>query len=175
MVINDAAGAAIANNVAALKFDFTIPDGGSRENGAAGYTAITVAGVAATNIVAETNGPPPIFGSSPIAEPYPYVSSGSFSGPAAPLSPDPLVAYRWPNPQATDGLQIYLQKPITVTADTNSSFDNLQSLTGNNPNVTVKGAGSIQMDFGRENAAWLEFDSPDLDEHQRGGNEHQRI
>src|SRR5260370_40829541 len=79
-----------------------------------------------------------------------------------PLSPDPLAAYRWANPQATDGLEIFLQKPITVTADTNASFDNLQSLTGDNPNVTVKGAGSIQMDFGRENAAWLEFDSPDL-------------
>jgi alpha-L-rhamnosidase len=163
VVINDAAGMPMANNVAALKFDFTIPDGGSRENGAVGYTAITVAGVAATNIVVGgTNGPPPIFGSSPIAEPYPYVSSGSFSGPAVPLSPDPLVAYRWPDPQATDGLQIYLRKPITVTADTNSSFANLPSLTGDNPNVTVKGAGSIQMDFGQENAAWLEFDSPDL-------------
>jgi len=104
----------------------------------------------------------PIFGSSPVAEPYSYVSSGSFSGPAVPLSPDPLVSYRWPGPQASDGLQIYLQKPITVTADTNSSFVNLQSLTGNNPNVTVQGLGSIQMDFGRENAAWLEFDSPDL-------------
>ena len=104
----------------------------------------------------------PIWGSSPVAEPYPYVSSGSFSGPAVPLSPDPLVAYRWPNPQAGDGLEIYLQKPMSVTADTNSSFANLQSLTGADPNVTVTGVGSIQMDFGRENAAWLEFDSPDL-------------
>ena len=59
-------------------------------------------------------------------------------------------------------LEIYLQKPVTVSADTNSSFANLQSLTGNHPNVTVNGAGSIQMDFGIENAAWLEFDSPDL-------------
>ena len=108
----------------------------------------------------------PIWGSSPIAEPYPYVSSGSFSGPAVPLSPDPLVAYRWANPKASDGLEIYLQKPITVTADTNSSFANLQSLTGNNPNVTVNGMGSIQMDFGQENAAWLEFDSPDLRRHR---------
>ena len=104
----------------------------------------------------------PIWGTSPIAEPYPYVSSGSFNGPAVPLSPDPLVSYRWPSPQASDGLEIYLQIPITVTADTNSSFANLQSLTGTNPAVTVSGTGSIQMDFGRENAAWLEFDSPDL-------------
>lgn len=104
----------------------------------------------------------PVFGVSPIHEPYPYVSSGSFSGSGVPLSPDPLVAYRWLNPQATNGLEIFLQTPIAVTADTNSSFMNLQSLTGNNPDVTVNGMGSIQMDFGRENAAWLEFDSTDL-------------
>ncbi len=164
VIVNDAAGAAIANNVAVLKFDFTLPDGGSRENNAAGYVAITAAGIAATNVVEGTNGPPgqPIWGASPITEPYPYVDSGSFSGLSAPLSPDPLVAYRWPNPQASDGLELYLQEPIMVTADTNASFDNLQSLTGANPNVTVKGLGSIRMDFGRENAAWLEFDSPDL-------------
>jgi hypothetical protein len=104
----------------------------------------------------------PVWGSSPISEPYPYVNSGSFSGPPVPPSPDPLVSYRWPSPQASDGLEIYLQKPAAVTADINSSFSNLQSLTGNNPDVTVTGVGSIHMDFGRENAAWLEFDSPDL-------------
>jgi len=104
----------------------------------------------------------PIWGSSPATELYPYVSSGSFSGPAAPLSPDPLVSYRWPNPKAADGLEIYLQKPVSVRADTNASFSNLRSLTGDSPNVTVNGLGSIQMDFGRESAAWLEFDSPDL-------------
>ena len=50
VVINDAAGGAIAMNVAALKFDFTIPDGGNRENQAAGYTAITVEGTPASGL-----------------------------------------------------------------------------------------------------------------------------
>ena len=100
-------------------------------------------------------------GRSPIAEPYPYISTGSFSGPAVPESPDPLVAYRWPSPKATDGLEIYLLKPSAVSSDTAASFDNLGSLTTDHPNVTVNGAGSIRMDFGRESAAWLEFDSPD--------------
>jgi hypothetical protein len=103
----------------------------------------------------------PVWGTSPITEPYPYVSTGSFTGPAEPLSPDPLVAYRWPSPKATDGLEIYLQKPIAVSSDTEASFDNLGSLTTDHPNVTVNGTGSIRMDFGRESAAWLEFDSPD--------------
>jgi len=103
-----------------------------------------------------------IMGTSPIAEPYLYVRTGSFSGPAVAQSPDPLVMYRWINPQAGDALEIFLQKPKAVSADLSASFDNLESLTGNTPNVTVKGAGSIRMDFGCENAAWLEFDSPDL-------------
>jgi len=103
-----------------------------------------------------------ISGTSPIAEPYLYVSSGSFSGPAVAQSPDPLVMYRWTNPQANDALQIFLQKPKTVTTDLSTSFENLESLTGITSNVTVKGIGSIRMDFGSENAAWLEFDSPDL-------------
>ena len=104
----------------------------------------------------------PVWGESPISEPYPYVTSGDFSGPAVPLSPDPLVAYRWPAPKADDGLEIYLQKAASVVSDTAASFENLESLTSDHPEVTVKGSGSIRMDFGREHAAWLEFDSPDL-------------
>ena len=115
------------------------------------------AGILQTNVFAQA-----IMGTSPITERYLYVSSGSFSGPTVVQSPDPLVSYRWPNPQANDALEIYLIKPKTVSADIAASFDNLPSLTGDSPNVTVKGIGSIRMDFGMENAAWLEFDSPDL-------------
>jgi alpha-L-rhamnosidase len=98
-----------------------------------------------------------------IPEPYPEVAGGSFSGPAVPESPDPLVAYRWPAPKATDGLEIYTQKPITLQTDVPRAFAHLDSLAGEHPNVTVNGPGSIRMDFGRENAGWLEFDSPDLE------------
>lgn len=103
-----------------------------------------------------------IMGTSPIIEPYPYVSSGSFNGTTVAQSPDPLVSYRWSNPKANDGLEIYLQKPKSVSVDLTASFDNLKTLTGNSPKVTVKGTGSIRVDFGRVSAAWLEFDSPDL-------------
>jgi len=104
----------------------------------------------------------PIWGASPVNEPYPYVSSGSFSGPAVPWSPDPLVAYRWADPKADDGLEIYLQEVKRVSSDVSGSFVNLNTLMGKTPDVTVRGVGSIRMDFGCENAAWLEFDSPDL-------------
>jgi len=109
------------------------------------------------NLVADE----PIWGSSPIAEPYQYVSSGSFSGPAVAASPDPLVRYRWPNPKASDGLEIYLLRPESVTADPASSFAKVNSLTTATPNVKVNGVGIIRVDFGQENAAWFEFDSPD--------------
>jgi hypothetical protein len=98
-----------------------------------------------------------------VPEPYPKLAGGSFSGPAVPESPDPLVAYRWPAPKASDGLQIYTLKPVALQSDAPKAFSHLDSLTGEHPNVTVNGTGSIRMDFGRENAGWLEFDSPDLD------------
>jgi len=102
-----------------------------------------------------------IWGRSPIPEPYAYVSGGSFSGPAVPESPDPLVSYRWPDPKASDALEIFLLEPKAVSADPSGSFENLPSMTGPHPDVTVKGPGSIRLDFGLELAAWVEFDSPD--------------
>ena len=55
VAIADLSGAALAKNVAALEFDFTTPNTGvNGENGAAGYTVITVQGTAST-----TPPPPP--------------------------------------------------------------------------------------------------------------------
>ncbi len=96
-----------------------------------------------------------------IAQPYPYVSGGEFSGEALPASPDPLVAYRWPNPRAADGLQVFLIKPKFFESDSATSFAKLDSLATESPSVEVRGTGSIRLDFGAEYAAWLEFDSPD--------------
>ncbi|MCX6224181.1 MAG: hypothetical protein NTV01_05445, partial [Bacteroidia bacterium] len=98
---------------------------------------------------------------SPIDQPYPYISSGKVAGPAIPESPDPLVNYRWPDPNAADGLEIYLIKPESVSSDKPASFKNLQSLTVDNPDILVRGTGSIRIDFGIEMGAWIEFDSPD--------------
>jgi alpha-L-rhamnosidase len=98
-----------------------------------------------------------------VPEPYPKLSGGSFSGPTVPESPDPLVAYRWPNPKASDDLEMYTLRPVTLQSDMPRAFSHLNSLTGEHPDVTVNGTGSIRMDFGQENAGWLEFDSPDLD------------
>ena len=94
----------------------------------------------------------PTWQQSPAPERYLY-AKGSFSGAQVAESPDPLVAYRWKNPKASDDLEIYTLKPVQVTSDNPGSFDNMGTLTGKSPDVTVKGTGSIRVDFGQESAA----------------------
>lgn len=44
----------------------------------------------------------------PTIEPWQYLNGGSFSGPPQPLSPDPLVAYRWGPAVNSTPLQVRL-------------------------------------------------------------------
>ncbi len=92
-----------------------------------------------------------------IREPYPSVS-GSFSGTPVPLSPDPLVAYRWEHPQSTDGLEIYTLDPVNVTADKPEHVEIKDAAS-----MKVTGECNLMFDFGRVSAAWLEFDCSNLD------------
>ena len=94
--------------------------------------------------------------------PYEPVHGGAFTGPAVPLSPDPLVRYRWQDPQVTNDLQYYLLRPVKVSTTEPEAFAGLKSACGHRCDITVRGTGSIQFDFGVESAAWLEFDSPDM-------------
>ena len=87
---------------------------------------------------------------------------GGFTGVAAPESPDPLVAYLWQQPKATDEPQLYVLRPVGVAATPTAAFDNLPAATAAQGAITVRGTGSLRFDFGVESAAWLEFDSPDL-------------
>jgi hypothetical protein len=89
---------------------------------------------------------------------YPPLHGGAQSGARVAESPDPLVAYRWREVHAGDGLHQYTLAPKRVTIETPGAFTAPKS----GP-ITVLGAGSIRFDFGVESAAWLEFDSPDLD------------
>jgi len=102
-----------------------------------------------------------VFDKSPIEQPYPYLHDGSLTGPRVAESPDPLVSYRWQAPKASDPLQIYALRPIHAKSETARAFRQLASLTTGHPDVKVLGAGSIQLDFGVESPAWIEFDSPD--------------
>ncbi len=83
VVINNASGAAVARSVAALKFDFTTPPS---ENGSVGYTAITVQGVAASNLVV----PPILITTSNL------YNSGSFT-PTWLIETDSLIGGQFPS------------------------------------------------------------------------------
>jgi alpha-L-rhamnosidase len=102
----------------------------------------------------------------PSIEPWSYLKNGSFSGPAVPLSPDPLVRYQWSSTlEDRVSLQVYDLLPVAavLTADTPStSFSNLDSLMTINASVTVSGPGGFVVDIATESAAWVEIDSPDI-------------
>lgn len=109
--------------------------------------------------------PPRVIPAPTLAEPYEPLSGGDFTGPAIPFHPDPLATYVWGPSINTSALQIFALLPAsaTLTPDTAAaSFSNVSSLLTPAPFVMVAGAGGIQLDFGVNSAAWLEFDSPDL-------------
>lgn len=88
--------------------------------------------------------------------PYPPLK-GAPTGEKISYSPDPLVNYRWKNPKADDDLEIYTQKPISVTCD-----KPMHMQAKGNSNIVITGACDIQFDFGQVNAGWLEFECEDM-------------
>eukprot|EP01048_Picozoa_sp_COSAG05_P007789 COSAG05_NODE_561_length_8675_cov_3.694846_12_plen_521_part_00 len=100
----------------------------------------------------------------PLVEPYPALHGDDAHGaPAVPASPDPLVRTTWSAATNITGLQIYnLTTPVAWLASPPSAFTGLESLASGQPQITVNGSGSLRLDFGREHAAWFEFESADL-------------
>lgn len=101
-------------------------------------------------------------GRSPITEPYQPLHGGKFSGPAVTLSPDPLVRYQWQHTNPDDTLQYYILRPTSASTATPERFTGLQSASSKSCEITVQGTGAMLFDFGTESAAWMEFDSSDL-------------
>jgi len=102
---------------------------------------------------------------NPSIEPWLYLNNGSFSGPAVPLSPDPLVSYRWSSNVDTISLQIYDMLPVSAALTDGTpltSFSNLESLLTSTPSVIVSGEGGFVADIATESASWIEIDSPDI-------------
>lgn len=90
---------------------------------------------------------------------YPSLT-GSFSGEPVAESPDPLVAYRWADPKASDHLESYVLAPASISVDDPSvvQWDAKDSLP-----IRVTGPCNLMFDFGQVNAGWLEFDAENLD------------
>lgn len=94
-----------------------------------------------------------------IPGPYPS-ASGSFSGEEVALSPDPLVAYRWADPKASDGLESYILYPESVGTN-DPAYARWKPKRPET--VEVSGPCDLMFDFGRVSAGWLEFDAEGLD------------
>jgi hypothetical protein len=94
-----------------------------------------------------------------ITEPYPVIKA-RFTGNKVPESPDPLVDYKWPKTSADDDLEIYILHPVSIVSDVPG---NVQYDKNNILPITINGVCNLIIDFGRENAGWLEFDSDDFD------------
>jgi len=104
-------------------------------------------------------------GASGPLEPYLPLSGGAFTGPAIPFHADPLARYEWAAGVNESALQIISLLPASATltpGTAEGAFANVSSLLAPRPYVTVSGAGGVQLDYGLELAAWIEFESPDL-------------
>ncbi|MDD6210632.1 MAG: alpha-L-rhamnosidase C-terminal domain-containing protein [Bacteroidales bacterium] len=88
---------------------------------------------------------------------YPSLK-GTFGGKSVAESPDPLVAYRWANPQADDELESYTLMPVSMSSDALSGSRTSKKMFP----VRIEQECDLMFDFGQVNAGWLEFDSDDL-------------
>lgn len=80
-----------------------------------------------------------------------------------PSSPDPLVSYTWKEHVDPSQLQVYRVDSVAAYQATGSIYGTESLLTNNSTNLVISGRGELMLDYGVERAAWLEFESPDLD------------
>jgi len=95
---------------------------------------------------------------------YPYLHGGHWQGGDFGLSPDPLRGYAWEerflqNPR--EPLQCYAALPVAATVESGQVVG-LETLSRPGSALSVSGPCSLRVDFGVESAAWLEFESSDL-------------
>ena len=134
------------------------------------FLAVAAQAVAAAALPSFAPAPSPspvVLGAAP--QPWLPLNGGAFSGAPAPLSPDPLVRYVWPLPGGVDDslLQIFTVPAVAcgphgLTAP--GAFAGTASCGGATDavNITVSGNGTLIFSLGVELAAWVEFESPDL-------------
>lgn len=98
----------------------------------------------------------PIILKAQAPQPYQPLQGGSYRGTAPSASPDPLVNYYW-QPQALNNT---LQYMVARATDISWQGHNAQLLPDGD--ILVSGDCDLQFDFGREYAAWPEFDCDEL-------------
>lgn len=77
-----------------------------------------------------------------------------------------MVRYGWADTVNRLMLQVAYTSATQIHVDNPSSFNGTETISDGNPecDVLVSGPGTITMDFGREYAAWLEFDAIGLND-----------
>ena len=95
---------------------------------------------------------------------YPYLHGGHWRGGDFGLSPDPLRGYAWEerflqNPN--EPLQCYAALPVAATVESGQVVG-LETLSRPGSTLSISGPCSLRVDFGVESAAWMEFESSDL-------------
>lgn len=101
---------------------------------------------------------------SPIKQPHHYVNGGFFEGEKNPYSPDPLQNYKYKEIKLNADYQIFVIDPVKITTENTDSFKNLNVGQNGEVNIEVISTGELMIDFGAEYPAWLEIDSPDLED-----------
>ena len=104
-----------------------------------------------------------------IIEPYPAIYGGHYQNDSylSQYSFDPLINYVWNLSSINNtALQIYNVTPKYAYTNHQGSFENIESIysTPDDINVIIYGPGTIVIDFGFENAGWLEIDSNDCND-----------
>ena len=114
--------------------------------------------------------PPPAPPQQPPTEPWPPLHGYTPNAlPARNSSLDPLVRYAWEPSINTSVLQTMLIRPARIiAAEPPTAFEGLATVLTASPNLTIKPGGTLCLDFGLETAAWIEFQSPDLDNAAEG-------
>jgi hypothetical protein len=92
-------------------------------------------------------------------QPYPLLKAVE-SGKSTMYSPDPLINFRWKSPKASDGLEVYALAPVSVSCEhANAAVWNAKTIAP----IEITGECTLQFDFGRVSAGWLEFESEDFE------------
>lgn len=95
---------------------------------------------------------------------YPSCAEGSFDAPRAADTPDPMSGFVWPEEsvQSGAGLRNYYLFPVQWTSTHPERVEGLETLCGQDSEIRVTGPTLLELDFGVESAAWLEFEAEGL-------------
>lgn len=97
---------------------------------------------------------------------YPSCAEGRFDASRLSDNPDPMSGFVWPEESIKmgAGLHNYYLYPVKWSSAHPERFHGLDTLCGADSEIRVMEPGVLELDFGVESAAWLEFEAEGLTE-----------